>query len=366
MPDAPRRIGQFGPSPTRSTVTTMQPERQLVMRVVIVLVLASAVVAGLGVATYVSVTAYDRLTATQPRCGAEPDNIQDPTSFTAWIEVDGQRRDVDTTPYRMPPPLTVSFPARGDPGITIVGWWEPAVRTGGAPAAPVGPLDAPTVIVTHGLNGCRHNSGNLLVAGMLHRNGFAVLLIDMRDHGDSTVEDARYAGGTEEYGDVLGAFDWLRGQGVPAARIGLFGFSGGAIASMIAMAEEPGLRAIWADSSWTTADAVIRDGLAANDVPTFLDLGVLLVARLHGDDLTVRSPLAAAAHFAGRPVFLVQGASDDMLNPGYLAELAHAIRSAGGTVESWQVPAAAHTQAHFLYPAEYEARLAAFFGRALA
>ena len=72
-----------------------------------------------------------------------------------------------------------------------------------------------TVILSHGFGGCRKGANDLLAAGMLHRNGIAVLMIDLRDHGDSTKEDMRFAGGTEEYRDVLGAWDWLSGRGVP-------------------------------------------------------------------------------------------------------------------------------------------------------
>ena len=49
----------------------------------------------------------------------------------------------------------------------------------------------------------------LTAAGMLNKQGFNILALDMRDHGDSTIEDGRHAAGTEEYQDVLGGFDWL-------------------------------------------------------------------------------------------------------------------------------------------------------------
>ena len=62
----------------------------------------------------------------------------------------------------------------------------------------------------------------LLAAGMLHKAGMAVLLIDLRNHGDSTVVNGRYAAGTREYRDVLGGWDWLVAQGHPAARTGVF------------------------------------------------------------------------------------------------------------------------------------------------
>jgi dienelactone hydrolase len=282
-------------------------------------------------------------------------DIQEPTSFTAHTTKDGVRVDVDTTPYLMPAPTTVSFPARGEPGVTIAAWWEP-----------VAAADAPTVVVAHGINGCRRNSGNLLVAGMLHRHGIAVLLIDMRNHGDSTVQDGRFWVGTHEYRDVLGAFDWLRGRGVPASRIGAFGFSGGAMASMIAIGEEPAIAAVWADSSNTDARAIYRDGAAGLGLPAFVGEAPLLATWiLTGEDINARSPLAAIAKLNGRPIALSMGEKDDYLNPAYLAGLADAVRATGGSPVVWQAPGALHTQAHFLYPAEYEQRLMGFFGPAL-
>ena len=70
-------------------------------------------------------------------------------------------------------------------------------------------LGAPVVIVTHGLNGCKCDPNALTVAGMLHRNGFNVLLYDMRNHGQSDIDNGRAAIGNKEFQDVLGAWDWL-------------------------------------------------------------------------------------------------------------------------------------------------------------
>ena len=95
------------------------------------------------------------------------------------------------------------------------------------------------MILVHGLKSCRRDENVLMPAGMLRRHGFGVLLIDLRDHGDSDDEDLRFAGGTEEYLDVLGAWDWLAAQGVPKDRIGILGMSFGAATTVIAGGEEP-------------------------------------------------------------------------------------------------------------------------------
>jgi pimeloyl-ACP methyl ester carboxylesterase len=83
-----------------------------------------------------------------------------------------------------PAPEDVRIPSR-DAGIELAGWWLPSAQA-----------DAPAVIVVHGVAACRRDHTVLLPAGMLHRNGFSVLLVDYRDHGDATIEDGRFAAGT--------------------------------------------------------------------------------------------------------------------------------------------------------------------------
>ncbi|HEX5591137.1 MAG TPA: alpha/beta fold hydrolase, partial [Candidatus Limnocylindrales bacterium] len=239
-----------------------------------------------------SFVVYDRLTA----IGATCQDRSDPTSF----QVEG----VDTEPYHLPPAIDVRFPARDDAAITIAGSWYP-VEAG---------LDAPTVILVHGLGGCRHGARDLLASGMLHRAGIAVLMVDLRDHGDSSHEDDRFAGGTDEYRDVLGGWDWLRHQGVPERRIGLLGFSLGAATAMIAMGQEPRVAAIWADSAYGDIREAIKDEMDRNGYPAILIPGGLLAARvLGGDDLDSHSPLETTTLLDGRPLALTHGLLDERI-----------------------------------------------------
>ena len=302
---------------------------------------AAAVVGYVGASWYV----YRLLTRAEAHCPG--DLPQDPMSFT----IEG----VDTSPYRMPPPEDVTFPSRDDPDVTISAFWEPSsVRR-----------DAPAVIVVHGQSSCKRHAENLLAAGMLHRAGFSVLLIDLRDHGDSTIVDGRFAGGTDEYRDVLGAHDWLRARSVPPERVAVMGTSLGAATSMIAFGEEPGLAAVWADSSYADVEETIHDELIRNGLPTFLAPGGVLVGRFLGVDLLAFSPLAATAKAKGRPIFITHGALDDRLPVRYAFQLAAGVRLAGGRVEPWVVPGAGHTKASRLVPDEYERRLVEFFKGAL-
>jgi dipeptidyl aminopeptidase/acylaminoacyl peptidase len=316
----------------------------------------AAIVLILGVSGYAlaSNAVYDKLSGIDASWCPWRFAADTPASFTT-DHVDGSPR-LDLSAYSMPGYQSVSFASRGQAAITISGWWVP-----GATAA------APAVVVAHGFGRCKHDPEVLLPAAMLHRAGFSVLLIDMRNHGDSTVDDGRFAAGVKEYRDVLGAFDWLRTvQGLAADRIGLFGVSGGAGTVVIASGEEPQVAAVWEDSGWGDVDVGMQDELTREGFPTFLSFGALLVGRLlHGVDLTALSPLKAAAALHGRPIYIVHGMADtrNPVKQAYL--LADGVRQAGGTVDPWILPGVGHVRAAFLATAEYERRLVDFFSRAL-
>lgn len=318
------------------------------------LVFVLVVAVELGAIGYFAISyfVYDELSHAEAHCGGRFGSSA-PDAFS----IDG----IATAPYLMPDHEEVRFPSR-DEGITISGWLVPVLPPDVGPA-----VEAPTVIVVHGLSSCKREPLNLLIAGMLHRNGFDVLLIDLRDHGESTIEDGRYAGGTEEYRDVLGAWDWLiRERGVTPGRIGLLGTSLGAATVLIAAGEEPFVAAVWEDSSYAEIDAAIRAELTRNGYPTILAPGGVLVARLvSGDDLTRPSPAGAVAKQDGRPIFITHGEADERVKIEWARDLAEVVRAHGGSVGLWIVPGAGHVEAARLHPDEYERRLAGFFGAAL-
>jgi len=292
-----------------------------------------------------SVMVYDKLSQVTTICSG---GRADPAAYT----IDG----VDTTPYLLPEPTITSFPSRDDPKVTIAASWYPA-STG---------IDAPTVILSHGFTGCRFGPGDLLAAGMLHKHDIAVLMIDLRNHGDSTRVDMRFAGGVVEYRDVLGAWDWLRAQGVPERRIGLLGFSLGAATTMIAMGQEPRIAAIWADSSYGDIGTALRDELTRNGYPTILEAGGVVAGKIVGGvDLESHSPLETTTLLHGRPIFLTHGLLDQRINVQSAYVLAASVAAHGEVAGLWIVPDAGHTQAIKLHPAEYEQRLSDFFVGAL-
>lgn len=314
---------------------------------------------GAGVLLYVGlgIAIYSTISTTNALCSGNA--VTQANTPAAYLPGELEMTAEDMTPYLMPDYQEVTFPSRGD-ALRINAWYIPAVEN---------PETAPVVILVHGLAGCRRSNSILFPAGMLHRAGFTTLLIDLRDHGDSQVEDGRFAGGTDEYRDVLGAWDWLVNEKqVPPEKIGLLGTSLGAATVMIAFGEEPQVAAVWEDSSFADIDVAIRAELTRFNLPTFFAPAARTMGNLiAGDDIGSKSPLAAIATAGDRPVFITHGTADKRLSVQYAADLQAGAEAAGATdVESWIIEGSGHVAAMFDHPADYEQRLVAFFQRALA
>jgi uncharacterized protein len=292
-------------------------------------------------------------------CGAREFAHQTPADFVA-SNASGLLT-VDTTAYRFTDYRDVALPARGT-ALTIRGWYAPG---------PDGSASR-TVILANGIYSCRRDSVTLLPAAMLHRAGFGVLVVDLRNHGDSDVDNGHSALGSKEYADLLGAWDWLVAQGHDPRGIGLFGTSLSGASSLIATGEEPAIAATWADSSFADTGVLLGERAISFGVPdwpwipAWLGGAVVPVSSLLGGvDIGARSPDRALANLAGRPLAIVQGLDDTQVLPHHAADLAAAAGRAGTTVQPWLVPGAGHQEAVLLRPAEYEARLVAFFAAAL-
>jgi dipeptidyl aminopeptidase/acylaminoacyl peptidase len=298
--------------------------------------------------------AYDELSKITVSCENPVHRAQTPASFVAGTD-DGQAT-VDTAPYRFTDYDEVAFPSR-DPDLTIRSWFAPGP----------GGIDDPVVVLVHGRASCRRDPNILLPAGMLHRAGFGVLLIDLRNHGESDADNYRWAGGDKEYRDVLGAWDWLRSRGHPAERIGLFGASLGAATVVLATGREPEVAATWADSSYADVTEASTEYAVEHDYPGWVSVPAVLIGRIIGDpELATDSPDEAATRLAGRPLFIVQGLEDETVLAHHAIDLAHAAAIGGTMVEPWIVPRAGHTEEMYFVPDEYERRLVEFFATALA
>ncbi|MGE5155948.1 MAG: alpha/beta hydrolase [Betaproteobacteria bacterium] len=317
--------------------------------------MALALVALVAVGGYAGIgyLAYQDLSIVHPGCGTREFRTQTPADFAAYNG--NHSLSVDTSAYQFSDYETVAFPSR-DRALTIRGWYAP----GAAGDA------APTVIVVHGFDSCRRDPVVMLPAAMLHRAGFGILLIDLRNHGDSDSDNGRWTGGSKEYRDVLGAWDWLVQAGHDPARIGLLGMSIRAATVSIATGEEARVAATWADSSPADIRLASSEYAVSKGYPGWVGGAAVPIGRLIGDpDLMEKSPDAEVRKLAGRPFAIVQGLADKTVRPHHAVDLAAAAFAGGTSVEPWIVPGAEHVESVLLRPHDYEARLIAFFTASL-
>lgn len=314
-----------------------------------------AAILTLGVAGYAGAGLFVLNTGTQLPGGCHQEHASfTPASWSnqTWVSGDWTST-LDAAPFFMPDYQEVTFPSR-DRGVTIDGWWIPAAKA-----------DAPVVIAVHGQGSCKRDPAILMPAGMLHRQGFGVLLIDLRDSGASTTEDGRYGAGSDEYRDVLGAWDWLVGRGVAPARIGLFGQSGGAAAVTIAMGEEPRVAGAWEESGFMDMQTMVKEELRRMGYPEVLAPAASLWAKAFGDDFATLSPLAAVAKIGSRPFQIVHGTNDLRVNVHHGTDALAVQQRASAGATAWLIEGSGHVQGPFFVTAEYETRLGAFFHAAL-
>jgi dipeptidyl aminopeptidase/acylaminoacyl peptidase len=200
---------------------------------------------------------------------------------------------------------------------------------------------------------------------MLHREGFGVLMIDMRNNGDSARTDGRYGAGSVEYRDVLGGWDWLVAQGIPAARIGIFGQSGGSTAVVVAMGEDSRVAGGWEDSGPSNVATGAAEEARRNGYPDILVPAAIAWMWLLGDDVINRSPLAEAHRIGVRPFQVVHGTADSRVPIHHATDLEAVLQEANPASRAWLIDGAQHVQGPFLVPQEYEERLGSFFRAAL-
>lgn len=182
----------------------------------------------------------DMVIARQDCNGIKNGNV--PTAFYTAEDfaMCGRFRNVDLTSYFMDAStyINVTFSSR-DGFEGLKGWW---FRNASSPTSR-------TVILVHGMTACKSRYEILLPASMLVANGFNAFAMDIREHGNSPSVTGYLAAGCLEYPDVLGAFDFLLGQGIPAGQIGFFAVSLGSPNLLIAFGEEPRITTgMWFDS----------------------------------------------------------------------------------------------------------------------
>ncbi len=238
-------------------------------------------------------------------------------------------------------------------GLKISGWFLPA---------PV-PAEAQGVIAF--CHGYPQNRLEMLpYAQFLHQAGFATLVFDFRALGRS--EGALCSFGYEETADLIGALDYLdsRPDTVDLPK-GVFGLSLGASVAIMASAKDMRVQAVVAEAPYPS----LRDALNKRCSVLFGPLGsrvatpILWWAKswLTFDPAAV-SPAAVVQTLAPRPLLLIQGQKDLLVNWRDAARMA---KIAPDSTEIWLMPQAGHAQCFRKGGEEYRHRVTQFFQKNL-
>jgi alpha-beta hydrolase superfamily lysophospholipase len=187
-----------------------------------------------------------------------------------------------------PPPDDLAFESIVIPSKSasqLASWYLPAANSHA------------TVVFVHGIGADRRQM--LGLARILHGEGFAVLLIDLRAHGESP-GDAITLGHLERF-DVQAAVDYAR-QREPAHRIGLVGRSMGGAAALLAPKLD--LDALVTESVYASIDDAI-----ANRVGWFKPLLLWQLGPRAGITADELRPIDRIGDI-GCPVCVVTGGAD--------------------------------------------------------
>lgn len=235
----------------------------------------------------------------------------------------------------------VSF-TTGD-GLTLHGWYIPSQNRA-------------AVMLIHPM--ASNRLGVLEIAEFLARNGYGVLLFDLRAHGESDGEFLPFGG--DEAQDVLAAVSYLKTRmDIDPDRIGAMGLSLGAQVSILGAARSEAIKAVVADAPCCTRSEDWPPPESLSDwlyVP--YDLVFFPMLQWHSGVSEPESVRSAIARISPRPLLLIGGGSEQRMQE-------HHYEAAGEPKTLWIIPEAGHISGLAARPKEYEDRVVAFFDQAL-
>lgn len=237
-------------------------------------------------------------------------------------------------------------PERGD--HVLRGWWFPRPETN---------------LVIVGLPGYRGSKSDLIgISTTLWRSGFNVFIFDYRGHG--TDHGAPVTLAYREMADLFGALNYVRNR-VSGAQIGLLGYSMGASLAIMGAARRPEVRAVVADSPFSThADIVSYRVSQVIHVPAqpIVALADYLLSLMAGYRFRDVMPLRDVAAIAPRPLLIIHGTADTAIPDEHAKRV---FAAAGEPKELWLAEGAPHCGAYFLDRPAYCERVIDFFERHL-
>ncbi len=189
----------------------------------------------------------------------------------------------------------------------VVAWWIPSLAGAGQDR---------TVIVVHGLGSNRTN--HLAMAKKLYAEGYSVLSIDLRGHGDAGGQICTF--GMDEAADVRGAMTWLAAaHPAESSRLYIVAHSMGSAAVIGALAAQPDARvqAVALLSPYDTfasaADDFISSQMLSYSQPLMRYVGLPMLCMHTGRNLYDLRPIDHIAELWPVPVLILHGTRDTLI-----------------------------------------------------
>ncbi|MDE2859945.1 MAG: alpha/beta hydrolase [Chloroflexota bacterium] len=220
-----------------------------------------------------------------------------------------------------------------------------------------------TIALVHGFGEERHQM--LPHADFLHDAGYSTLLFDLRSRGESEGEEVSF--GYHESGDLQGAVQYIKQRpDTGGDSVGVLGLSMGGAAAIIAAADTPEIKAVVAESTFSSVDSAVASSFEHFiDLPAFpfAPVTVFILERRLGISSDDVVPADYVADISPRAVFIIHGRDDVTIVP----EDGIALHEAAGEPKEplWLIEGAAHSEGVDVAPDEYARRVLSFFDRHL-
>ena len=220
----------------------------------------------------------------------------------------------------------------------------------------------PAVIICHGVGANKSDFTELAAA--LSKRGYIVLLFDFRAHGESS--GSRTSLGLHEQEDIMAALQFLQNRSdIDSKRLGIYGFSMGGSAALLAAARTHAFSAVVADSAFTSLRDQAREAITGfYHLPSFpfLQLTMLGYQLYFQTSVDTVSPISTIAQISPTPILIIAGEGDQLIPADNGRKL---FAAAGEPKDLWIIPGADHGGTLAAAGSVYEKRVGEFFDRNL-
>lgn len=219
------------------------------------------------------------------------------------------------------------------------------------------------VLVCHGV--AHDKRSGIRFVQFLLREGYTLLLIDFRNHGESDGQVTTY--GYYEKHDLLSGIRYLRYPVGIKGRIGVLGASMGASIAILAAAESKEIDAMVLDSPFASLKKVAFErAMQITKLPRFLlflpmQMAFLWIHLFDRFDVPAVEP-SAKIKDVHCPVFLIHGTEDLKIPVQHSKEI---FANAVGEKDLWIVDKVGHLGAYLADPSQYHQRVLEFFRKNL-